>query len=71
MMPTSITNTASVGKSYEADNGKRIHFEPGEEKEVESLPPSVDADTMEAPGWKIEEENGPKPETEDENGGEN
>lgn len=50
-----IKNTANVGKSYEGGNGKRIYFGPGEEKELSSLPPSVEEQDYEAAaGWEIE-----------------
>lgn len=69
-----ITNTAGVGKSYEASNGRRVHFESGETRELDSLPPSVSEDTVEdpeegAPGWRIELLEESKPE-DDEKGGE-
>jgi len=49
-----IKNTAKIGKSYEAGNGKRMSFEPGEEKELGTLPPEVD-DIENASGWEINE----------------
>lgn len=67
-MTYNVKNTANVGKSYHADNGKRISFEPGEEKTIETLPPS--AEDEEADGWSISREEKSKPDEEDEEGGE-
>lgn len=64
-MTHKITNESRRGRSYIASNGQRIHFDPGETKELSTLPPEED-------GWRIEatEEN-QKPEEEDSEGGDN
>jgi len=65
-MKYSIKNTSSVGKSYEAGNGKRIHFEPGEEKELGTLPPEVENVDEEVAGWRVESVEEAKPSEDEE-----
>lgn len=64
-----ITNTASISKSYAADNGKRMNFDPGETKHLSTLPPEAD-ESGEASGWKIERNHESKAEETSDNGGE-
>jgi len=61
-----VKNTSSLTKSYEADNGKRINFERGEEKKVGTLPPEVDDPEGSNAGWGIEEVGSSKSSKEDE-----
>lgn len=51
-----VKNTSSSGKSYDAGDGNRIHFEPGEEKEVDEKPPEVEDLRKNYSGWDVEKE---------------
>jgi len=67
-----IKNTARVGKSYVGDNGERIEFEPGQVKELKSLPPEVDDVPYNGAGWRIESADNENSKSEDTvEGGEN
>lgn len=62
MTEYTVKNTSSAGKSFVADNGMRVHFGPGEQKTLDSLPP-------EQTGWEIEEKGSQN--QDDNSGGEN
>lgn len=63
-MSREITNDSKTTRSYTASNGQKIVFEPGETKELNSLPPDPE-------NWRIEATEETKTTEETEEGGEN
>jgi len=54
MTEYTVRNTSRAGKSYVAENGHRLSYAPGEEKDVASLPPEFDDPKDEVAGWEVQ-----------------
>jgi len=64
-MTYKVTNLHSVRRSYKAGNGQYVAFGPGEQKQVETRPPSIEN------LWSVEEVEESGKTTESKDGGEN